>query len=92
MTQSTLPADNSAEVRKRLEWIANARWDDNADLDALCTYAEQALDSLSAPAPAQESYPNGVTSADHIAHDIRMGRFPNRSTTGVFLAERASTP
>lgn len=33
-------------------------------------------------------YPAGVTMHDHIAHDIRVGRFPKRSSVDVFLAER----
>lgn len=38
------------EVRRRLEWIAAARDDEDADLDSLCTYAEQALSALASPA------------------------------------------
>lgn len=34
------------EVRKRLQWIVDARWSDDADIDDLCTYAEQALSFL----------------------------------------------
>ncbi|RWE46803.1 MAG: hypothetical protein EOS79_11475 [Mesorhizobium sp.] len=32
-----------AEVRKRLQWISEARWDEDADLDSICTFADQAL-------------------------------------------------
>ena len=44
----------------------------------------------SEPAPA-ETYPEGVTMADHIAHDMRAGRFPNRTTIEQFLIERAAS-
>lgn len=36
----------------------------------------------------QQTYPPGITSADHIAHDMRLRRFPERSPVDVFLAER----
>jgi len=29
-----------------------------------------------------------VTAAEHIAHDMRMGRFPARSSPALFLSER----
>lgn len=32
-----------------------------------------------------------VTTAEHIAHDMRMGRFPARSSPTMFLAEKATT-
>jgi hypothetical protein len=41
---------------------------------------------IAALMPAE--YPTGITTADHIAHDIKQGRFPNRSTVGEFLSER----
>lgn len=31
------------ELTERLRWISEARHDENADLDTLCTYADQAL-------------------------------------------------
>lgn len=34
------------------------------------------------------AYPAGITGADHIAHDMRMGRFPQASSIETFLAER----
>lgn len=37
---------------------------------------------------ADQSYPEGVTSMDHIRHDMKMGRFPNQSSVETFLAER----
>lgn len=40
------------------------------------------------PAPA-EDYPHGLTSSDHIAHDLKQGRFPKRSTVEQFLSERS---
>ena len=43
-----VPDAVEAEVRRRLRWIAEARHDDNADLDAICTYADQALAALAA--------------------------------------------
>jgi hypothetical protein len=33
-------------------------------------------------------YPEGVTVLDHIAHDMRMGTFPKRSTVQEFLDRR----
>ena len=33
------------------------------------------------------AYPEGITSADHIAHDMRAGRFPKQSTIAEFLDE-----
>ena len=40
----------------------------------------------SSPAVA---YPDGVTEREHIAHDMRQGRFPQRSSVETFLAERS---
>lgn len=42
---------------------------------------------MSEPATT-EAYPEGITERDHIAHDMRAGRFPNRSDVATFLAER----
>lgn len=39
--------------------------------------------------PGDPVYPAGVTASDHIAHDMRMGRFPQQSTVEQFVAERA---
>lgn len=39
---------------------------------------------------AYPDYPEGVTMADHIAHDMTVGRFPEQSDIGTFLAERAA--
>ena len=36
-------------------------------------------------------YPAGITLADHIAHDMRVGRFPERSDVLTFLAEAKDT-
>jgi len=33
-------------------------------------------------------YPEGITASDHIAHDMKMGRFPEQSSVETFLAER----
>ncbi len=35
-------------------------------------------------------YPAGVTQRDHIAHDMREGRFPKQSSIPEFLAERVA--
>jgi len=35
-------------------------------------------------------YPAGITGSDHIAHDMRMGRFPKQSDIATFLAERTA--
>jgi hypothetical protein len=32
-------------------------------------------------------YPQGLTVSHHIAHDMKAGRFPSRSSVEVFLAE-----
>lgn len=32
-----------ASARKALEWVRDQRWDENADLDTICTHAERAL-------------------------------------------------
>lgn len=37
-------------------------------------------------------YPDGVTETHHIAHDMRVGRFPARSTVEEFLRERGAGP
>lgn len=34
-------------------------------------------------------YPAGVSSRDHIAHDMKIGRFPRQSSIDTFLRERA---
>ena len=34
-------------------------------------------------------YPDGLTERDHIAHDMRAGRFPQRSSIETFTRERA---
>lgn len=34
-----------------------------------------------------EQYPKGLTKSHHIAHDLKVGRFPQRSSVSVFLAE-----
>lgn len=34
------------------------------------------------------AYPEGLGLKEHIAHDIRTGRFPARSTIAAFLGER----
>lgn len=34
-------------------------------------------------------YPTGVSSRDHIAHDMKIGRFPRQSSIDTFLRERA---
>lgn len=34
--------------------------------------------------------PEGYSRADHIAHDMRMGRFPEQSTLEAYLSERAA--
>lgn len=35
----------------------------------------------------ENPYPVGLTVSHHIAHDMKAGRFPNRSSVDVFLAE-----
>lgn len=37
---------------------------------------------------AEDEYPRGITVRDHIAHDMRAGRFPKRSSIETFLKER----
>jgi hypothetical protein len=37
----------------------------------------------------EDEYPRGITVRDHIAHDMRAGRFPKRSSIETFLKERA---
>ena len=37
---------------------------------------------------SESKYPEGVTDADHVAHDLRMGRFPEQSSVEQFLRER----
>lgn len=39
---------------------------------------------------AQTAYPESVTQLDHIAHDMKAGRFPEQSSIEQFLAERAA--
>ncbi len=36
-------------IKEALEYIANARWNENADLDDICTMADRALATLSPP-------------------------------------------
>lgn len=45
--------------------------------------------SKTTPEPEDE-YPRGITVRDHIAHDMRVGRFPKRSSIETFLKERAN--
>lgn len=35
-------------------------------------------------------YPEGLTTCDHLAHDIRQGRFPERSSISQFICERGA--
>lgn len=38
-----------ASARKALEWVRDQRWDENADLDTICTHAERALTDEKGP-------------------------------------------
>lgn len=35
-------------------------------------------------------YPEGLTTCDHLAHDIKQGRFPERSSIDQFICERGN--
>lgn len=35
-------------------------------------------------------YPEGLTTCDHLAHDIKQGRFPERSSISQFICERGA--
>ncbi len=46
-----------ASARKALEWVRDQRWDENADLDTICTHAEHALtDEEGKPTGSNKQY------------------------------------
>lgn len=74
----------TGEPRGNVERVVDGMWKE------FTPQATAATTALRAQAPA--GYPDGVTAQDHIAHDMRMGRFPNRSTLEQFLIERELLP
>ena len=55
---------------------------------ALATRSPADAPSRAGAGGEAEAYPSGVTAAEHIAHDMKRGRFPNRSSISHFIAER----
>lgn len=99
--RTAAPTPPSTAAGERIEVIAEVLWHRFAPSHHMtweeepekAIYRDAALSAFAAlatpPAQVGESYPDGVTERNHIAHDMRVGRFPKRSSIAEFLAERA---
>jgi hypothetical protein len=76
--RSTVPEAGKAvdEISKRLKWISEARWSEDADLDSICTYADQALLYVgalaSAPAPSGAEETRVTESCGCVFRDLNV--------------------
>ncbi len=84
MTQETtaLVLTTTRAQRLRLREMSNPPGRDDYDRSVL-----QVLDDFDRLLTAVGQYPDTLTMADHIAHDMRAGRFPSRSSIETFMAE-----